>query len=459
VLAAGDDQEVDLELDSSGEIQGIVVDEAGKPVVGAYVKFALANGGDDICEGMTDIGGRFDCPMLLGGDYTASVQPAQGTHQGFAPASGAFPIVHVKPHEVVTGVRLAINDERMSIRGVVVGDGGPVSDVHVEVLGHFDGSFDEPSTMADVDGGFEIKNLARGTYAVHAHAADGSDGVVKNVAAGGDPVTIKLARPGAIVGTLTGFATPPTVTATLGTVFTESLATVDGTTFSLTGLSPGHYAIQATAGADSDAATVEVKSGETAHVALKTRGTGRVEGAVYEYGTTKPIVAARCGVAAEIGGGNYAMDPARQTFTDGAGHFALDAPIGHAHVLCMPSEPPWTGAGAEVDITAGQVASHTLYSVNPTFTTTTGSVGLKVQPMTFPITVASVDPHGPAAAAGIQAGDHLVSIDGGSLDGLMPIGAWDLILNHAAGSTIALGIERGGATRQLTLPVVDGGPP
>jgi hypothetical protein len=282
---------------------------------------------------------------------------------------------------------------------------------------------------------------------------------MRDVAAGGDPVTIKLVRPGAIEGTLAGFATPPTVTATLGTVFTQSLATVDGATFSVTGLSPGRYAVQATAGADTDATTVEVKSGETAHVALKSRGAGRFEGALFEYGTTKPVVAARCGIAVGIGGDNYAMDPSRQTFTDASGHFALDAPIGHARVLCWPSEPPWSGAGAEVDIAAGQVATHTLYSVQPTFTTTTGSVGLKLQPNTFPISIGSVDPHGAAAAAGIQVGDHLVSIDGGSLDGLLPLGAWDLILNHAPGSTATLGIERGGATRQVTLTVVDGGPP
>jgi hypothetical protein len=179
---------------------------------------------------------------------------------------------------------------------------------------------------------------------------------------------------------------------------------------------------------------------------------------MYEYGTTKPVVAARCGVAMAVGGGNFTMD-SHQTFTDAAGHFALDAPVGHARIICIPPEPPWSGAGAEVDIDAPTVASHTLYSVLPTFGATVGSVGLKLQPLTFPITVASVDPHGPAATAGIQAGDHLVSIDGGSLDGLLPLGAWDLILNHAAGTSTTLGIERGGTTRQLTVPVVDGGPP
>lgn len=459
VLTAGDDQQVDIELDGSGEIQGIVVDEGGHPVVATYVEFHLSNGANDACEGMTNADGTFDCPMLLGGDYAARVQPSQDTRKGFAPAGDAFPIVHVKPHEVVTGVRLAIRNERVSIRGTVIGDGGPVADVRVEAIGSARGSVDVPSTMAAEDGGFEIRDLAPGTYAVHAHAADGSDSVVRGVVAGGDPVTIKLARPGAIDGTLTGFTTPPTVTATLGTVFTQSLATVDGASFSITGLSPGRYAVQATAGADTDAASVDVKSGETTHVALKSRGTGRIAGVIYQYGTTQPLVAARCDAAAAIGGGNFASDASRQTYADATGHFTLEAPIGHVRVVCITPEPPWSGAGGELDVVAGQVASVTLYSVRPTFTTTTGSIGIRLQPLTFPITVSKVDPNGPAAAAGIAVGDHLLSIDGGSLEGLLPIGAWYLIINHAAGSTVTLDVERGAAERVVTVPVVDGGPP
>lgn len=459
VLAAGDDQQVDIELDGSGEIQGTVVDEGGHPVAGAYVEFHLSNGGNDACEAMTSTDGTFDCPMLLGGDYAPSVQPSPDTRKSFAPAADAFPIVHVKPHEVVTGVRLAIRNERRSIRGTVVGDNGPVADVRVEALGAGFGAYEVPSTMAAEDGSFEMRDLAPGTYAVHAHAADGADAVVRGVVAGGDPVTIKLASPGAIEGTLTGFTTPPTVTATLRTVFTQSLATVDGTTFSITGLSPGRYAVQASAGADTDAISVDVKSGETAHVALKSRGTGRVEGMIYQYGTAQPVVAARCDAAPAIGGGNFAMDATRQTYADATGHFSLDAPIGRVRVVCIPPEPPWSGAGGELDVVAGQVANITLFSVRPTFTTTMGSIGIRLQPLTFPITIAKVDPSGPAAAAGIQVGDHVLAIDGGSLDGLLPIGAWYLILDHAAGSTVTLDIERGNAERVITVPVVDGGPP
>ena len=90
VLAAGDDQQVDLELDGSGEIQGVVVDEAGHPVAGTYVEFHLANGGNDACEGMTDTEGTFDCPMLIGGDYAPHVQPSQDTATASRPRPMRF---------------------------------------------------------------------------------------------------------------------------------------------------------------------------------------------------------------------------------------------------------------------------------------------------------------------------------------------------------------------------------
>ncbi len=213
-LAPGDDQLVDLELDGSGEILGVVVDEAARAVPGSYVRFQLGNGGDDVCEAMTRADGTFDCPMLLGGDYVAVVAPSRMTRQGFAPATGEhFPVVHVGAHEVVTGVRLAIKNERLAIRGVVVGDGGaPVPDVHVEALGHGSGPAEAPWAMTDVNGAFEIDDLARGTYALHAHAADGSDGVGA-AAAGADAVTIRLTQPGAIDGTLVGFSRVPEITA------------------------------------------------------------------------------------------------------------------------------------------------------------------------------------------------------------------------------------------------------
>jgi hypothetical protein len=393
--------------------------------------------------------------MLIGGDYVAKVAPAPSARQGFAPASGdRFPVVHVPPHEVVSGVRLAIKNERLSIRGTVVDDGGaPISDAHVEAVGHGRGPAEVPSAMTDVNGAFEIHDLARGTYALHAHAADGADGVIAAVASGSDPVTIKLTRPGVIAGTLVGYSRAPEITALqIGADrVIESSAVVDGNAFSITGLRPGHYTVEARAGAESDGQAVDVRSGETAHITLKSRGVGRVEGTVFEYGTTTPVVGLLCDAEVSMGGQMGGMPPDRSglVFTDAAGHFSVTAPVGRVRVLCL-GENQGPG-GVDVDVGATGVPNVTLYSVRPTFGTSPSEPGLKLQPATLPITVLRVDPAGPAHAAGIQPGDHLVSVDGGSLDGLLPLSVWYLLIDHAPGTAAVLGIERGGTVHQVSL--------
>jgi hypothetical protein len=230
-------------------------------------------------------------------------------------------------------------------------------------------------------------------------------------------------------------------------------AVVDGNTFSIPGLRPGHYTIEARAGAEDDGEAVDVKSGETAHVALKSRGVGRVEGTIFEYGTTTPVVGMRCSATLSMGGQMSAGlgDRGEQVFSDAAGHFAVTAPLGRVRVFCFDSDGAGRSpGGTDVDVAATGTPPVTLYSVRPTFGTTASEPGLRVQGMTLPITVLRVDPAGPAAATGIHAGDHLVSIDGGGLDGVLPVGAGFLMINHAPGTTMTLGVEHSGTVRQVS---------
>ncbi len=196
-----------------------------------------------------------------------------------------------------------------------------------------------------------------------------------------------------------------------------------------------------------------MRSGETTHVALKSRGVGRVEGTIYEYGTTTPVAGMRCSAGLSMGGqvGGADDDPALPVFSDAGGHFALTAPLGRVRVFCFDADRG--PGGVDVDVGTTVVPQVTLYTVRPTFGTAPSEPGFKLQPATLPITVLRVDPAGPAHAAGIQPGDHLVSIDGGSLDGLLPRSAWLLIIDHAPGTTVTLGIERAGTVRQVSLPL------
>src|SRR5439155_20780094 len=140
-----------------------------------------------------------------GGDYTMSVYPSPAGGAPFAPATGDhFDPVHVEHgDDVVTGIKLAIKLERLAIRGTVLDDtGAPVSDVHVEAFGKVGFQNWPPSVRADVSGAFEIGNLSRGTYTLHAHAGDGSEAEVPGIAAGASGVEIRLVRPGTIEGQL-----------------------------------------------------------------------------------------------------------------------------------------------------------------------------------------------------------------------------------------------------------------
>jgi RNA polymerase sigma-70 factor (ECF subfamily) len=463
-VTAGQEQTVDFTLDWSGEVKGTVVDETGKPVVGVYVRMDIDDpDSDDQCEAMSDGTGQFDCPMLTGGRYRPTVAPSPGARQPFAAADGErLPTIDVPKDGVASGVKLAIKYERMAIAGNVVDDTGAiVADVHVEAIstGRMQaGSMDFPSATSDASGRFTIGNLARGVYNLHAHAADGSETEVLNIVTGTDAVTIKLARPGAIEGTLVGFSTTPTVeTMTLTTdLHIGGTAIVDGATFSQIGLPPGRYTVEAKAGGEVDGAAVDVKSGETAHVTLTSRGMGKVEGTVTEFGTKTPVAAMRCdgnlSMAGQMSGGP--PDESRQAFTDAAGHFVLTAPVGRVRVFCfVPNGGPLSVAGTDVDVAAGAMPHVDLFAVRPTFGASPGNFGFDITPIVLPLTVNRVDPHGPAAAAGIAAGDHIVTIDGASLQGVLPQGATFLLANHHSGSTVTLGLERGGAPRVVKFVI------
>jgi RNA polymerase sigma factor (sigma-70 family) len=463
-VPAGEDKAMDIELDSAGEVVGVVVNEAGGPVAGVYMRLDLTDGSGDMCESITDANGRFDCALLIGGEYRPTVTPSPGARRGFTPAAGAqFNPIQVPRDGVVSGVQLAIKDERFAIGGTVVDDtGSPMSDVHVMAMAPGESTMDFPSTLTDASGRFEIANLARGTYSLSAHAANGSDGVVPGVAAGTKTASIKLARAGAIEGTLTGFASTATVffwSATRGAE-QSGRALVEGAKFSRAGVTPGRYMIEAMSGADADAVTIEVRAGETVHVDLRSRATGTVEGTVADLATRKPIAAMRCDAKPSTGGQTSPVPPdvAFQAFTDAAGHFKVSAPIGRVRIFCFPTNGvPLSAAGTDVDVTSAQPAKVNVFSVRAA--ASPSDAGFMIAPGLLPITVADVVPNGPAATAGLRAGDQLVTIDGISLQGVLPQGAMFLVTNHRAGTVATLGIVRGAVSQTIKISVGGAGSP
>ena len=93
-----------------------------------------------------------------------------------------------------------------------------------------------------------------------------------------------------------------------------------------------------------------------------------------------------------------------------------------------------------------------MFSVRSTFGGSPGDAGFMIAPDHLPLTVAQVGP----TAAGLLVGDHVVAIDGASLQGLLPDGAMFLVMNHRPGTTVTIGIERNGEARTLKIPVAVG---
>lgn len=456
-VAAGEDKLLDIELNFAGRVKGVVTDESGKAVATVYVR--LINDQGDVGEAMTNARGQFDAGSMSGGNYRASVYPSPMAGQPFEAAAGEEFTVKVPSDGTVENVKLAIKYETFTIGGTIADDtGAPVADVHIEAIGRGRGGVDLPSIMSAADGTFRIRNLARGTYTLHAHAFDGSEGDAFNIAAGAEGVAIKLMRPGAIEGTLVGFSTPPQVRMR---TLTPDLAIggnpiVEGTRFWQTGLRPGKYAIEAFGGAEKDGASIVIKSGETTRVTLTSRGQGKVEGYLYEFGTKTPLPGFRCDANLSMGGemGGPPSDGSQSGVPDDKGHFAMAAPIGTVRVFCFGQQSPgFTVAGTDVEVTKAAPAVVEVYSVRVK-SQSRGNAGIRIRPVTLPLVLAAVEPNSAAAQQGLKVGDRVVTIDGASVQGLLPAGAMTLIGNHAPGTTVSVGIDRAGTVTTFKLPVV-----
>ncbi len=460
IIAAAETKTIDVELDRAGVAKGVVVDEAGQPVTGVYVRMLNDDGKGDVGESMTDAKGAFECHSMQGGDYEVAVYPSPMAGQAFQPTAGErFPIIKVPADDAVTGITLAIKHERFSIRGNIVDDAGaPVADIHIEAIGRGQGGMDLPSIMSTVTGAFEIKNLAKGTYNLHAHGADGSEGDASDVVAGAEAVTIKLNRPGTLEGTLVGFTSTPQVQLMTLTADLQigANAIVEGNRFYQIGLRPGRYALEAKAGLESDGASIEIKSGQTTKVTLTSRGSGKVSGHVSELGTKAPLPGFRCDAILTMGGqmGGPPGDPSQISHTDDKGHFAMASPAGRVRVFCfMEGDQSLSVAGIDLDVTSQAPGVAEVYSVRSKFGASPGDAGFQIRPMQLPLIVNSVRPGSGAAAQGVKVGDLVTSIDGQSLQGVMPMGASFLLQNHKPGTTVTVVLDRGGTPLTVKLPV------
>lgn len=457
----------DLALAST--ISGVVVDEKEAPVSGVVVEFSLL-GGRDFGFGTTADDGTFTARSLSGGgDYEVQVRPAFDSTLLYRPAHGnRFQLVSVANGESeVSGVRIAIRHERLSIVGRLVrANGEPVPDANVSALlpqlstrPGLDANIVATATTA-LDGSFALHDLVRGTYSVRARTGTGIAVELEAVTAGRTDLRLELPQGGAIVGKLLGFGEVPDVVVFPGNG-QRFRAQVDNGAFYVRDLPASNYVLTATTNAEGDTATVVLKAGATAKVTLRSNGTATVLGTAIDFRTRERISGAECYW-------HHWSNDARESYFGATGEqhvwsnieglFAMKIPARKSiQIHCIPRD--WANESvntASIQLNPGASTNVEMLFVNRHIERTErGYVGIDPGPRA-PTTIEHLDPMGPAARAGLQKGDAIAAVDGVSVEQLDPGCVHLLVIDHPIGESAVLTIRRSGASETRRLVI---GPP
>jgi protocatechuate 3,4-dioxygenase beta subunit len=465
-VAVGEQRDgVDLTLDIAGTIAGDVVDQDGDPVPGLTVQY-LRKGGNDRCEAVTDADGAYRCGAMTGGGrYAVRVFTGADAQSPMRPARGAsFPTVLLEDAaSVVEHVRIRIHRETRAISGRVVdASGGPVADVRVRALAVIDAGAPRfsfwltlPGAVTDQAGEFSIDELTDGTYALQARSARGEEAVLTTVAAGTSGVTLVLERPGAIEGKLVGFSGQPIVTAVpVEGTFRVETGIVDGDSFRIVGLRSGRYAVNAQTSAEGNASLAQVHAGEATQVVLTARGSGAIRARILEFRTSEPVAGMQCNAMMSADGhvGHTYWDTRTSPKSDDAGVVVLDpAPAGDVIVNCNPASLRHCAPLAEVSVAPGRETAVDMWTVRMAVDEPS-TVGMVLDWRHVEPIVRAVVAEGPAARAGIIAGDLVTEVDGVSVERLHGYGVLYLIEGRHAGETVTVTIMRAG--KRVTASMV-----
>jgi hypothetical protein len=279
----------------------------------------------------------------------------------------------------------------------------------------------------------------------------------------GDNVTIQLLSR----GTLTGKVTAGGVAVTKYEIDCDGPAgdreklveAADGA-YALERLAPGTYSCTVASDTGTATAKIDVPAGTATHDFALTRWsslTGVVVSVLDKKPVTGVLVFAGPGDGDAFNGRNFEQVlTGNAPKTDAAGRFTVTriAP-GKGQVAVMPKDSFQPLGFREYTAAEGQRVDVGTIEVVPPRTGDAGTFGFAtaVDDDTKQLVVASVKEGGPAATAGMQVGDRVVSINGREVATLTPQLAQTLIASGTVGvgQQVQLAIERAGAGITLTL--------
>ncbi len=494
VVADVDQQGLVIQLEPRASIAGRVVDPSGAAVVGVHVDARVGDGKTAFVMteagrggGLTASDGSFKVVGLEAGTANVSVSDDQGklawadtAHKEKPNAPQTFELAK---GQALTGVVLTVEARDGTIRGIVLGpDKKPAGDAWVsayhrrdktdaddkmrEVMQEFGDARVQP-TLTGADGKFVFDHLRRGTYELVAEGARGSSRISKSGVKTGDSVTLELESLGTLTGRLTSGATPIAEydLQCKGPIarIDRRISAADGA-YSLERLAPGSYTCSARADAGVASGTVDVPPGP-AKLDLSAMPWASVTGTVVHAVTGQPVVGLHVVVnmTGDFDGkqmGDLLLG--KGPMTDAAGRFVVERVAqGKATVEVMP---PTGGMGfehltsKEFVATSGQRTDVGTLKVIPPRTGDAGTFGIYTNVDNGALVVTQVKPDGPAAKAGIQAGDKIVAIAGVPLTGGgsgAELGAQMLANGHiGVGETLQLTLDRNGTQIQASMTSV-----
>jgi protocatechuate 3,4-dioxygenase beta subunit len=356
------DERIRIELPSVGVIDGVVEDDAKRPVANALI---TAIGPATMSARSTE-DGRFSLLGLLSGEYEVSVDDPSGGADTTRPPPRKI-VVRAPGRETA---HFTVRGRDGELEGRVIDrNGQPITDAFIDFVRaegayggvpRYQGSSHAP-IVTDTEGHFKIEGLAAGEYNLRAYRKGGGEASADHVKVGTRDVALRLAAGASIAGTLTSARGPVerfqlNVRNTTTGFYRYDLFFHSQGTFAIQDLPAGAYEITAYTPAGMGRMEVTVAEGEEktgVSMTLLLRGAveGRVVGA-----NGLPVEGARVSLHGES---NLPIVLGRggRLVTDHDGRFHLEGVLSGAWTLTAVSTAPDGDGTASVPVQVSGVGT------------------------------------------------------------------------------------------------------
>jgi protocatechuate 3,4-dioxygenase beta subunit len=423
-VSADHEERLTIELPSAATIEGIVEDDAHRPVPNTRVM--VSGPGHASTQTLDD--GTFTVTGLPSGDYEVRASDRVRWRGGGSKedaARVAKVTVTAPEHARVT---LTVEGHGSVIEGKVIDAAGkPVTDGFIDCASSDSGGVprfgmgSRGPIVTDTEGHFTVDGLMDGTYNLRAYRQGGTEGSAEAVKAGARDVVLKLAEGGSITGMLTANGAPVdrfNLTARngkTGFMRTEFFFHTTGV-FSLSDLPAGTYTVEAdtpqgNASTEIVLADGEQKSGITLALTMRVS----VDGRLVELESGAPVPGATLWIDG-VSSAPPMNNDGRSNKTGPDGSFHLEGVLPGSWGLSTSAPDPAIMSvrlpivvpegSPTTDVGAIRVPRSRLAPGQPP-----GVIGV------FADAAGVVQSYGPAAEAGIQSGDAVVSVDGFDVQG------------------------------------------